>query len=104
MEKELNANIRVKLLTELIVYDFRAGTYLRVGGGRVQDKYLRKILDRASVAAHMSPEERRAATEQKKNAYRETLRDIRPSREEKKSSPSSYCNPDHQYLGFCAGI
>lgn len=70
MEKELNANIRVKLLTELIVYDFRAGTYLRVGGGRVQDKYLRKILDRASVAAHMSPEERRAATEQKKNAYR----------------------------------
>ena len=83
LEKELNANIRVKLLTELIVYDFRAGTYLRVGGGRVQDKYLRKILERASVAAHMSPEERRAATEQKKNAYRETLRDIRPSREKK---------------------
>ena len=74
LKKELDANIRAKLLTEFIVYDFRAGSYLRIGGGRVQDRLLRNILDHASEAVRMSPEERRNFTEEKKNAYRETLR------------------------------
>ena len=83
LKKELDANIRAKLLTEFIVYDFRAGSYLRIGGGRVQDRLLRNILDHASEAVRMSPEERRNFTEEKKNAYRETLRDIRPQRNKK---------------------
>lgn len=80
LKRELDANIGAKLLTEFIVYDFNAGTYLRIGGGHVQDKYLRKILDRASEAARMSPEERRSDTQEKQTAYRERLRDIRPQR------------------------
>ncbi len=84
LQTELDANIRANLLTEFILYDFRAGSYRRIGGGRIQDKYLRKILDHASVAAGMSPEERRVHTQQKQTAYRETLREIRPQRQGKR--------------------
>lgn len=84
LKKELDANIRSKLLTELIVYDFKNAGYLRIGGGRVQDRALRKVLDHAAEAVHMTPEERRGLTEEKKTAYRETLRDIRPQRSQQR--------------------
>lgn len=84
LTEEFEANQQAKLLTEFIVYDFRAGTYHRIGGGRVQDRLLRKVLDRASEAARMHPAERRNITEEKQTAYRQTLRDIRPERQKKR--------------------
>lgn len=84
LQQELNANIRAQLLTELIIYDFNAGTYTNIGGGRVQDKHLRKVLNNAFSAVRMHPDERKQFIEEKQTAYQERLRDIRPIRQKKR--------------------
>lgn len=78
LQSEQDKNIEARLLTEFVVYNFNTGTYRRIGGGKVQDKDLRKLLDSSSEAAGMSPEQRHTTAAEKRKKYRDTENELNP--------------------------
>lgn len=80
LAEQAEENIKARVLTEFIIVDYQRGVYYKVGGGRVQDRDLKKVLDKTSVAVKMKPEKRKELTAAKKTAAKRTLSDIRPKK------------------------
>lgn len=77
LKEQLDENMRSRVLTEFIVVDFHKSTYFKIGGGKVQDKSLRKVLDSTSVAIKMDKEQRKMWTNVKKSVPQKELNDLR---------------------------
>ncbi len=69
LASELDRNINARVLSEFIVYNFNTGVYHRIGGGRVQDRLLAKLLDASRSYAFMTPEERHLGVAEKSRKY-----------------------------------
>lgn len=83
LEDELQKNIHARLFTEFILYNFNTGTYRRIGGGKIQDRELRKLLDSAGEAARMTPEQRRQYSAARQANYRSMAYEMRPVKRRK---------------------
>ena len=81
LKEQSDENIRARILTEFIIVDYQRGVYFKVGGGRIQDRDLRNVLDKTSFAVKMTPDKRKEWTAMKKTAIKRTLEDIRPKKE-----------------------
>ena len=77
LKEQLDENMRARVLTEFIIVDFHRSVYFKVGGGKVQDKSLKKLLDSTSVAIKMDKEKRKEWTNIKRSSVRTNLNDLR---------------------------
>ena len=77
LKEQLDKNMQARVMSEFIIIDFQRSVYFKVGGGKVQDKSLRNLLDNTSVAIKMDKEKRKEWTDVKKSSIRINLNDFR---------------------------
>ncbi len=81
LKEQLDENMRARVLTEFIIVDFNRSVYFKVGGGKVQDKSLKKLLDSTSVAIKMDKDKRKEWTNIKRSSVKTNLNDLRTKKE-----------------------
>ena len=77
LKDQLDENMRARVLSEFIIVDFHKSVYFKIGGGKLHDKSLRKVLDSTSAAIKMDKEKRKEWTNLKKSSVKSNLNDLR---------------------------
>lgn len=84
LSKELELNLRAKVLCEFIIFDFKNAQFNKLLGGKIQDRALRKIILDGCNALKQDKDNIKFDTLTKKEAISERLEDIRPKRNGRK--------------------
>lgn len=69
LKAEQDKNAKAMLLTEFVIYNFTSKAFIRVGGGKIQDKALRKLLESSRREAGMSVSQRQMSARRQRGKY-----------------------------------